>query len=443
MKRLAITGAAIVAFTGALLAQRGPAKPLDIYVIDTEGGKAALWVAPSGQSLLIDSGNPGNRDLDRLMAAISDAGVKQIDFLISTHYHVDHIGGLQELAKRIPIAHYIDHGPSVEAREQVQGFQAAYAELYGKAKHTVAKPGDKIPITGLDWRIVTSAGNVLKTPLVPGAGKPNPACAGVTPKEASPTDDNAQSVGSVITFGQFRAIDLGDLLWNKENELMCPNNPIGTVDVLFVTHHGLDLSNSPALVHAIQPRVAVMQNGTRKGGGVETIKTMRTSPGFEDLWQLHWSYNAGIEFNSAGLFIANIDDPATIANVLTAPPRGGGPGGGGRGGPGGPPANAPGSGASAPGNAAAPPGSAAPGAQPAIQPPTGSAGPPPANAPPLPGAGAAQAPGGPGPGGGARGGAAAGAHSPAYWIKLSVQPDGTFTVTNSRNGFSKTYSKRK
>lgn len=438
MKRLALTCATIVAFTAAFSAQRGPAKPLEIYVVDTEGGKAALWVTPSGQSLLIDTGNPGNRDLDRLMAAINDAGVKQLDFVILTHYHVDHIGGLQELAKRIPIATFIDHGPSVEEREQVQGFQAAYAELYAKAKHIVAKPGDKIPITGLDWRIVTSAGNVLKTPLVPGAGKPNPACAGVAPKEASPTDDNGQSVGSVITYGQFRAIDLGDLLWNKENELMCPNNPIGTVDVDFVTHHGLDQSNSPALVHAVQPRVAIMQNGTRKGGGVETMKTLRTSPGFEDLWQLHWSYNAGLELNSPGVFIANIDDPATIANVLTAPPRGGGPGG--RGGPGGAPANVS-AGGGTPGNvpaAGAPGVGGAPGAG---QSPAGAT---PAPASAAPAGGGAQA----GPpagvlGGGRGGGAAAAAHTPAYWIKVSVQPDGTFTVSNSRNEFSKTYLKRK
>ena len=406
MKRLAVTAAAIVALTSAPMAQRGTtSKPLNIYVVDTEGGKAALWVAPGGQSLLIDSGNPGNRDLDRIMAAINDAGLKQIDFLISTHYHVDHIGGLQELAKRIPIGHFIDHGPSVEEREQVQGFQAAYAELYGKAKHTVVKPGDKIPIAGLDWRIVTSAGQVLKTPL-PGGGKSNPACAGIAPKDASPTDDNGQSVGSVITFGQFRAIDLGDLLWNKENELMCPNNPIGTVDAFFVTHHGLDQSNSPALVHAIQPRVAVMQNGTRKGGGPETMKTMWSSPGLEDIWQLHWSYNAGIELNSAGVFIANVDDAATVAGVLTAAPRGGGPGGG----------------------------PAAPTA-PAGAPPAAGGAAPAANAPQAPAAAASA-------GGRGGGGAGAAAHTPAYWIKMSVQPDGSFTVTNSRNGFSKTYAKR-
>jgi competence protein ComEC len=424
MKRLAATAVlSLVALTAPISAQRagGPGKALEIYVVDTEGGKAALWVSPSGQSLLIDSGNPGDRDLNRIMAAINDAGLKQIDFLISTHYHGDHIGGLVELAKRIPIAHYIDHGPTVETRQQVPGFDTAYAELYGKAKHTVVKPGDKVPITGLDWRIVTSAGQALKTPL-PGGGKANPACAGVPRKDASPTDDNGQSVGSVVTFGQFRAIDLGDLLWNNEIELVCPTNPVGTVDVYFVTHHGLDQSGAPPLVHGVQPRVAIMQNGTRKGAGSQAMPTMRSSPGLEDIWQLHWSYNAGIEQNSAGVFIANVDDAATLANVLTAPPRGGGPGGERAGGP--------------PAGGNTPP--AAP--QPTTSAPAPSASPAGA-APGSPGAGAPAGTGGSGGGRGAA--AAAAAHTPAYWIKLSVQPDGTFTVTNSRNGFSKTYVKRR
>ena len=214
----------------------------------------------------------------------------------------------------------------------------------------------------------------------------------------------------MITFGQFRAIDLGDLLWNKEFELVCPNNPVGTVDVYFVTHHGLDLSGSPALVHGVQPRVAIMQNGTRKGAGIQAMPTMRSSPGLEDIWQLHWSYNAGIEQNSAGVFIANVEDAATIASVLTAPPRGGGPGAGRH-----------------------------------RRPPVRGvhhAGPPPAQpAPRLRRAHRAPAGAG-GPGGGRGAAAAAAAHTPAYWIKVSVQPDGTFTVTNSRNGFSKTYVKR-
>ncbi len=452
---LAVTGA--VAFPAVPRAQgrattSAATKPLVVYVVDTEGGKAALYVSPTGQTLLIDSGNPGGRDTDRIMAAIADAGVTRIDYLLTTHYHVDHVGGMQELAKRIPIGTFIDHGPTVEEREQVAGFQQAYADLYGKARHLVVKPGDRVPITGLDWRIVTAGGGSLKTPL-PGGGKPNALCASFTPKEITNDPENAQSVGSVVTFGQFRSIDLGDLLWNKEFELMCPNNPVGTVDVYFVTHHGIDQSGSPVLVHGVQPRVAVMQNGTRKGAAAQAMPTMRTSPGLEDIWQLHWGYGAGIEQNSAGVFIANVDDAATIAGVLTAPPRGGGPGRGGAPGAGGPPA------AAAPGQP--------PAAMPSAGAPSAGASPAPATAPPAaaPQAGAAAqagtaaqagaasqagtAPGAtappaaaPGAPGGGRGGGAAAAHTPAYWIKVSAEQNGTFTVTNSRNGFSKTYSKR-
>ncbi len=412
MKRLAAALLLSFALAATLVAAQAPSsKPLDIYVVDTEGGKAALFVSPTGQSLLIDSGNPGGRDTDRIMEVVNQAGLKQIDFLISTHYHGDHVGGLTELVKRIPVGTFIDHGPSVEPKEQVQGFQAAYAELYGKAKHMVAKPGDKVPITGLDWRIVTSAGKALKTPL-PGGGKPNPECAKFTPKEMSNEDDNGQSVGSVVTLGQFRLVDLGDLLWNREQELMCPNNPIGTVDLYMVTHHGLDQSGSPVLVHALQPRVAVMQNGTRKGAGAEAMPTMRTSPGLEDIWMLHWSYGAGIEQNSAGVFIANVEDNATIAGILTAPARQGGPGRGAGGGP-----------APAAGAPAAPAAGPASGAQAA----TPASGATPQAQPPQQGAGRGNAPA---------------AHSPAYYIKISARPDGSFTVTNSRNGFSKTYAAR-
>lgn len=441
---LLLTVAAVVACPALQRAQgravqSAGAKPLVVYVVDTEGGKAALYVSPTGQSLLIDSGNPGGRDTDRIMAAVADAGLTRIDYLLTTHYHVDHIGGMQELAKRIPIGTFIDHGPSVEEREQVAGFQLAYADLYGKAKHLVVKPGDRVPITGLDWRIVTAGGNVLKTPL-PGGGKPNPLCAQFTPKEITNDPENAQSVGSVVTFGQFRSIDLGDLLWNKEFELMCPNNPVGSVDVYFVSHHGIDQSGSPVLVHGLQPRVAVMQNGTRKGTGAQAMPTLRTSPGLEDIWQLHWGYGAGIEQNSAGVFIANVDEAATIAGVLTAPPRGGGPGRGGAPGAGGPvtpAAPGPPSGPPAAGTAPPPPGALP---QPGATAPP-AAGAAPGGAPP-PGPGAPSAAGGPGGPGGGRGGGAAAAHTPAYWIKVSAEQNGTFTVTNSRNGFSKTYTTR-
>jgi hypothetical protein len=393
------------------------------------------------------------------MAVLGEVGVKEIDYLVSTHYHVDHIGGMQELAKRVPIKHYVDHGPSSEEREQVAGFQAAYAELYGKAKHTVVKPGDKLPIAGLDWRIVTAAGKAIKTPL-PGGGKPNPYCADFKPKDANPLDENGQSVGSVITFGKFRMVDFGDLLWNREFDLMCPNNPIGTVDLYIVSHHGTDPSGSPALVHGLQPRVAISQNGTRKGGTLQTAQTLNSSPGFQDHWQMHWSYNAGTEFNPAGLFIANIDEPAVIAAVLTAPPQSAG---GGRGGPGGAP-SAPGGGAPPPAGAGATPPAAgatppAAGATPpaagttppaaggtppagspvaAVPPPAGGAQPPAAG---QPGAPAAGAPGGR-QGGGGRGGPGQPHVGPAFLIKVSVQADGTFTVTNTRNGFSRTYKPR-
>jgi len=455
MKRVVLISALAVAIGAVPRAQTRPPAPaqagktLDIYVADTEGGKAALFVSPTGQTLLIDAGNPGERDLTRILAMLSDAGVTKLDYLLSTHYHVDHIGGLQELSKKIPIANYIDHGPNTEPKEQVQNFSTTYEQFRGTAKHIVAKPGDRVPITGLDWRIVSSAGAVLKTAL-PGGGKPNPACAGVEkkPDPATP-DDNAASVGSVVTYGQFRLIDLGDLLWNKEGELMCPNNLVGTVDLFMVTHHGLAQSNNDALIQGIRPRAALMQNGTRKGGAVAVFETLRKSPGFEDVWQLHWSYAAGIEHNAPGVFIANVDDAQTIAGVLTAPPgggrggRGGGaPGGGAPGGPGAPPA-AGGAAPVAPGGAPATPPAGAPAAgTPAagVQPPAAGGAAPPQGGPGGPG------PGGPGPSGpagrGGGGGGAAAAHTPAYYIKVSAQADGTFTVTNTRTGFSKTYVKR-
>jgi competence protein ComEC len=419
MKHRTLIVSIALVIAGALAGAQTPsAKPLQIYVVDTEGGKATLFVSPTGQTALLDSGNPGGRDTDRIMAALADAGVTKIDYLITTHYHVDHVGGMEELAKRIPIGTFVDHGPTVEEREQVRDFQKVYAELYGKAKHLVVKPGDRVPITGMEWRVVSSAGQVLKTPL-PGGGKPNPACAQFTPKDITTDPENGQSLGSVITLGQFRTIDLGDLLWNKEFELMCPTNPIGAIDLYLVSHHGTDSSGSSALVHGLQPRVAVMQNGTRKGAGTQVMPIMRSSPGLEDIWQLHWSYGAGIEQNSAGVFIANVEDAATVASVLTAPPRGGGPGRG----QGGPPAAA----------ATPPPPAGAPATPPATAPATGAAAP--SSAPPA----AAAGPGG-GQGGGR--GTPLPPHTPAYWIKITAQQDGSFTVSNSRNGFSKTYAAR-
>ena len=388
-------------------AQPKPAKTLDIYFIDTEGGLAALYVSPTGDSLLIDTGNPGGRDTDRIMEAVHAAGVSQIDHLILTHYHMDHVGGLQELAKRIPIKHFIDHGPSSEPREQVAGFDAMYAEMTAKAVHTVVKPGDKIPFAGTEVVVVTSAGKTLKTPIpgAPGAGIPNAACADFKPRDESRVDpDNHQSIGVVISLGKFRTVNLADFTYNREQELMCPNNPIGTVDLYTTSHHGIDQSGSPAMVHGLHPRVAVMNNSARKGGAVPTMQTLHTSPGLEDIWQLHWAYAAGLEFNAPSLFIANVEEPATMANLLLNPP---GTFGQGRG--------------------------AGPGAAPS----------PAAGTVPNAAAGGAPGAGAPSPSGRGGGGGRGGHAGPAFLIKVSAQADGSFTVTNTRNNFSKGYAASK
>jgi beta-lactamase superfamily II metal-dependent hydrolase len=412
MRRVFWLATALVLGSVAGIAQNR-AKTLDIYFIDVEGGHATLYVSPSGESLLEDTGSPGMRDPDRIMDVINAAGVKQIDHLILTHYHSDHVGGVEEMAKRIPIKQFIDHGATIEPREQVAGFQKMYAELYSKAQHIVVKPGDKIPFAGVDATVVTSATEVIKKPL-PGGGIPNPACAGFKPRDESRVDpENPLSVGVVYTYGKFRHINLGDYTWNAEQNLMCPTNPIGHVDLYITSHHGIDQSGSAALVHALQPRVAIMHNSLGKGGAVQTMDVLHTSPGLEDIWQLHWSNAAGLEYNSPGLFIANIEDPAALAAILTRGAGGGRQGGGpGPGGPGGPPPQAPPAGAAA---AATPPAAGvAPGAP---------------GAPPA---------GGRGPGGGGRGG-----HTgPAFWIKVSAQADGSFTVTNTRNNFTKTYAAR-
>ena len=432
-RTLLALGSCVVLAMGVLAGQSGPAgKAVEIYVIDVEGGKADLIVGPGGQTALIDTGGGGSaaaiqRDVDRIMEVAGIAGVTKLDYLLSTHYHVDHIGGLQELVKRLPVTTFLDHGPSAEEREQVAGFQAAYAALYGAARHQVLKVGDTVPISGMDWRIVTSDGQVQTTPLpgAPAAG-PNPHCAGVT-RSTQPNggEENARSVGSLITIGAFRLLDLGDFTGEKEFDLVCPNNPIGSVDLFRASNHGSNNANLPFFIHSVAPRVSIAQNNPGKGASVQYLEALYTTPGFEDVWLLHWSNAGSAEWNPPGAFIANGVEPEAIAAALTAPPRGGGAG---RRGGGPPAAGAPGAGpAQAPQAQAAPGGAPAPGAQ---------AG--------APAAGAAQPPAAGGGRGGARGGRGGGQppHTPAHYLKVSVEPDGTFTVLNSRNNFSRTYAPR-
>lgn len=285
------------------------AKTLKVFFIDVEGGQATLVVSPSGESMLVDTGWPGfnGRDAERIMAAARKAGIQRIDYLLVTHYHMDHVGGVPQLAERIPIGTFIDHGADVESGKQADELTAAYNKVRSKGRQMLAKPGEKIPIAGLDVQVVAAAGHAITVPLE-GAGQPNPLCADTKPRDEDKSE-NSQSVGILIRHGKFRMIDLGDLTWNKELELACPVNRVGQVDVYLSTHHGSSLSGPAAVVQALQPRVAIMNNGAQKGGSPEAWSIIEKSPGLEDLWQLHFSQAGGPEHNVDGKFIANPGDP--------------------------------------------------------------------------------------------------------------------------------------
>ena len=284
------------------------ARNLEVYFIDVEGGQSTLLVSPSGESMLIDTGWAGHnhRDADRIAAAAKAAGVKKIDYLVITHYHADHVGGVPQLAEKLPILNFVDHGPNNEHGKDADILYNAYIDQRNKGKHILAKPGETIPIKGLDVTVLSANGDLIGMPL-PGAGKPNPECASFQKHDVDPTE-NARSVGMLVRYGDFRLLDLGDLTWNKEYDLVCPENKIGPVDVYVVSHHGMNMSGSPQLVHAIAPRVAVMDNGARKGGSPEVWQTIHDTPGLGALWQLHFAVAGGQAHNSPDTFIANTDE---------------------------------------------------------------------------------------------------------------------------------------
>lgn len=292
------------------------AKTFDAYFIDVEGGQATLMVSPSGQSMLVDTGWAGfnNRDADRIAAAAKMAGVKQIDYLVITHFHADHVGGVPQLVAKLPVKHFVDHGPNNEKGEAADALYAAYKNAWGSSEHIVVKPGDKVPVKGLDVQVLSANGDAIKTPLK-GAGEANPLC-GKDALRREDKSENARSTGTLMTFGKFRLIDLGDLTWNKEQDLVCPNNLVGTVDVYLTTHHGMDMSGPATIVHALKPRVAIMNNGATKGGSVPAWQVVHNSPGVLDLWQVHFAVNGGKENNVSEQFIANPDQNNDQGNFI-------------------------------------------------------------------------------------------------------------------------------
>ncbi len=293
----------------------GSRKGLQIYFVDVEGGQSTLFVTPEGKSLLIDTGWPDNngRDADRIVRAAKDAGIKKIDFVLITHYHDDHVGGAPQLAAKIPVGAFIDHGENRETNgEGAKRVFAAYQRLLatGKYNHITAKPGQVLPITGMQVRVVTADGELIERPLPGGGGKENANCANA-PKPPVDVTENPRSLGTLITFGKLRILDLGDLTSDKEMDLMCPTNKIGAVDIYVVSHHGSEPSGSPVLVHAITPRVAIMDNGAKKGGDPGPWEVIVKSPGLEDLWQLHYAEEGGDAHNVAAPFLTNLQGPDT------------------------------------------------------------------------------------------------------------------------------------
>ena len=285
---------------------------LDIYFIDSEGGAATLLITPERESVLIDCGNPGGRDAERIHQVATAAGLKAIDHLIITHWHSDHYGGVGRLSKLLPIRRYYDRGIPDKLADDPRNFPtliAAYRAATGGKSRTL-KPGDEIKLQQ------TEGGRTLRLLCLCGQGNviagrdgaaDNPLARDVKPMLDDPSD-NAKSLGFLLSFGDFRFLDLGDLTWNIEHKLVSPSDKIGKVDVYQVTHHGLDISNNPALLKTVSPRVAVFNNGARKGCHPSVTTTLRRLPDIQAIYQLHRNLTVGAAENTDPEFIANPDE---------------------------------------------------------------------------------------------------------------------------------------
>jgi beta-lactamase superfamily II metal-dependent hydrolase len=300
------------------------ARNLDMYWIDVEGGAATLIVSPSGESLLIDTGwTVGDRDAKRIYAVAQQAGLNKIDYLLISHFHADHVGGLAALSKMIPIGRLFDHGDAIEKENQqwLDSYKAVSA-----GKRTIVKPGDEIPLKAVRTLVVSSDQHVLQGPVK--GGGPNPLCADAEQK-APVAPENQRTVGVLLTYGNFKFLDLIDLDWEKEMELACPVNKLGQVTVFQTSRHGSsDGAGAPAFLDAIKPQVVIVNNGPRKGMGQvdNNVKSLTPHaapyernaylrfariPGIEGIWQEHLSLlDKDPSHNTAENMIANLEETA-------------------------------------------------------------------------------------------------------------------------------------
>jgi beta-lactamase superfamily II metal-dependent hydrolase len=293
----------------------GPAeRALDIYFIDVQGGAATLLVTPDRESILVDSGWPGleDRDPKRIVRILKErAGCDRLDHLITTHWHMDHFGGVAGLTKLIEIKHYWDRGlpedgdaaldfPDGPKPDDPLG--VAYRRA-SKGKRTALKAGDPLSFRGgLTGVVLSSGGKVIAAPT---SAPPNPLCAEAPADLPVDPSDNARSLSIRFRFGKFDFLDCGDLTWNVEKALVCPNDLIGPIDLYQVTHHGMDISNHPTLVWTIRPTVAIMNNGPKKGGAPATVKLLRSIPSIQAAYQLHRNVQTAAEDNTDASLIAN------------------------------------------------------------------------------------------------------------------------------------------